>query len=156
MKNATYHIYKFSEQTRRIVKGKTPQEIASKLLLIAAVFQISDTVQVVTLGALRGMQDVKIPTFITFIAYWIIGFPISYYLSLYTDYINSFGNIDVDWEINFDLTINKYVSANVGSHFLFDDDIKSKKDTNNDGTFELSGPKIQVKQVLGVGFLYSF
>lgn len=60
--------------------------IASKLLLIAAIFQISDTIQVVALGALRGMQDVKIPTFITFIAYWIIGFPISYYLSLYTDY----------------------------------------------------------------------
>ena len=60
--------------------------IASKLLLIAAVFQISDTIQVVALGALRGMQDVKIPTFITFIAYWLIGFPISYYLSLYTEY----------------------------------------------------------------------
>ena len=63
--------------------------IAAKLLMIAAVFQISDTVQVVALGALRGMQDVKIPTLITFIAYWLIGFPISYYLSLYTDYGSS-------------------------------------------------------------------
>ncbi|MDG2053017.1 MAG: MATE family efflux transporter [Flavobacteriaceae bacterium] len=60
--------------------------IASKLLLIAAVFQITDTIQVVALGTLRGMQDVKIPTFITFISYWLIGFPIYYYLSLYTDY----------------------------------------------------------------------
>ncbi len=63
--------------------------IASKLLLIAAVFQISDTIQVVALGALRGMQDVKIPTFITFVAYWLIGFPISYYLSMYTEYKSS-------------------------------------------------------------------
>lgn len=63
--------------------------IASKLLLISAVFQISDTIQVVALGALRGMQDVKIPTFITFIAYWLIGFPISYYLSMYTEYKSS-------------------------------------------------------------------
>lgn len=63
--------------------------IASKLLLIVAVFQISDAVQVVVLGALRGMQDVKIPTLITFIAYWMIGFPISYYLSMYTDYKSS-------------------------------------------------------------------
>ena len=63
--------------------------IASKLLLIAAVFQISDGIQVVVLGALRGMQDVKIPTLITFIAYWIIGFPISYYLSMYTEYKSS-------------------------------------------------------------------
>jgi MATE family multidrug resistance protein len=63
--------------------------IASKLMLIAAVFQISDAIQVVTLGALRGMQDVKIPTFITFIAYWVIGFPISYYLGMYTEYASS-------------------------------------------------------------------
>lgn len=54
--------------------------IAAKLLVIAAVFQISDGIQVVVLGALRGLQDVKIPTVITFIAYWIIGFPVSYFL----------------------------------------------------------------------------
>lgn len=63
--------------------------IASKLLFIAAIFQISDTVQVVALGALRGMQDVKIPTLITFIAYWLIGFPIMYYLSIYSEYGSS-------------------------------------------------------------------
>ena len=54
--------------------------IAAKLLLIAAIFQISDSVQVVVLGALRGLQDVNIPTLITFVSYWIIGFPISYFL----------------------------------------------------------------------------
>jgi len=63
--------------------------IASKLMLIAAIFQISDTLQVVVLGALRGMQDVKIPTFITFIAYWLIGFPISFYLGMYTEYASA-------------------------------------------------------------------
>ncbi|WP_411031459.1 MATE family efflux transporter [Spongiimicrobium sp. 3-5] len=59
--------------------------LAAKLILVAAFFQISDGIQVVVLGALRGLQDVKIPTFITFIAYWLIGFPISYYLGLYTE-----------------------------------------------------------------------
>lgn len=59
--------------------------ISSNLLLVAAVFQISDGIQVVVLGALRGLQDVKIPMYITFVAYWIIGFPISIYLGLYTD-----------------------------------------------------------------------
>ena len=54
--------------------------IASKLLLAAAIFQISDSVQVVVLGALRGLQDVKIPTIITFVSYWLVGFPISYFL----------------------------------------------------------------------------
>lgn len=58
--------------------------IASTLLLVAAVFQISDGIQVVVLGALRGLQDVRIPTYITFVAYWVIGFPISYYLGLHT------------------------------------------------------------------------
>ena len=53
---------------------------AASLLLIAGLFQLSDGVQVVVLGALRGLQDVRIPTYITFIAYWIVGFPICYIL----------------------------------------------------------------------------
>lgn len=60
--------------------------LAAELLFVAAFFQISDGIQVVVLGALRGLQDVKIPTLITFIAYWLIGFPTSYYLGLYTDF----------------------------------------------------------------------
>lgn len=59
-------------------------KLAGQLLLVAAVFQISDCIQVVTLGALRGLQDVNIPMVITFISYWIIGFPVSIYLGLYT------------------------------------------------------------------------
>jgi len=59
-------------------------KIAANLLIVAAVFQISDGIQVVVLGALRGLQDVKVPTIITFVAYWVIGFPISFYLGLYT------------------------------------------------------------------------
>ena len=59
--------------------------IAAQLLIVAAFFQLSDGIQVVVIGALRGLQDVKIPMYITFVAYWIIGFPISYYLGLYTN-----------------------------------------------------------------------
>jgi len=59
--------------------------LAGELLLVAAFFQISDGIQVVVLGALRGLQDVKIPTLITFVAYWGIGFPVMYYLGLKTD-----------------------------------------------------------------------
>jgi MATE family multidrug resistance protein len=53
--------------------------LAAQLLIIAALFQLSDGLQVVILGALRGLQDVKFPTLICFIAYWIIGFPVSIY-----------------------------------------------------------------------------
>ncbi len=55
-------------------------KVASTLLIITGFFQISDGIQAVVLGALRGLQDVKIPTYITFIAYWIVGFPISWIL----------------------------------------------------------------------------
>jgi MATE family multidrug resistance protein len=60
-------------------------QIASNLLLVAAVFQISDGIQVVMLGALRGLQDVKIPMYITFFAYWVVGFPICIWLGLFTE-----------------------------------------------------------------------
>lgn len=60
-------------------------ELAGKLLLIAAIFQISDGIQVTVLGALRGLQDVNIPMIITFISYWVIGFPTAIYLGLYTN-----------------------------------------------------------------------
>ena len=64
--------------------------IASQLLIAAAIFQISDSLQVIVLGALRGLQDVKIPTIITFVSYWLIGFPVSWYLGK-ADAYGSFG-----------------------------------------------------------------
>ena len=54
--------------------------LASQLLIIAALFQLSDGIQVVALGSLRGIQDVKIPSILTFIAYWVITIPLGYYL----------------------------------------------------------------------------
>lgn len=78
------HIFLNMENTLQITDNTEVIAVASKLLLIAAVFQISDGIQVVVLGALRGLQDVKIPMYITFVAYWVIGFPISYYLGEYT------------------------------------------------------------------------
>ena len=65
---------------KHLMDNQNVVQIAANLLIIAALFQISDSTQVVFLGALRGLQDVKIPTLITFVAYWIVGFPISYYL----------------------------------------------------------------------------
>ena len=64
--------------------------LAAQLLIIAALFQLSDGLQVVILGALRGLQDVKIPTLICFIAYWIIGFPVSWFLGK-EKYLGSIG-----------------------------------------------------------------
>jgi len=59
--------------------------IAAQLLIIAGFFQLFDGTQVVGLGILRGLGDVNIPTFITFIAYWIIGIPVGYFLGIYLE-----------------------------------------------------------------------
>ncbi|CAM4233896.1 DUF3078 domain-containing protein [Gillisia limnaea] len=77
-------------------------------------------------------------------------------LSLYSDYLNNFGNIDVDWELNLNLTVNDFVKASIGSHLKYDDDIKVQGDVNDDGEQESLGPKIQFKQMLGVGLVYEF
>ena len=82
--NVLPHIFVNAENTLQLQDNTEVIGIASTLLLVAAVFQISDGIQVVVLGALRGLQDVKVPTVITFVAYWVIGFPISFYLGLYT------------------------------------------------------------------------
>ena len=59
--------------------------LASKLLIIVALFQIFDGIQIVAQGALRGIQDVKIPSMICFLSYIIFGVPIMIYLGLYTN-----------------------------------------------------------------------
>ncbi len=56
-------------------------QISASLLVIAGLFQLSDGVQVVGLGVLRGMEDVKFPTIITLIAYWVLGLPLGYFLA---------------------------------------------------------------------------
>lgn len=57
--------------------------IASSLLVIAAIFQVFDGTQAVGIGILRGLTDVRIPTLITFIAYWVISLPLGYILGFY-------------------------------------------------------------------------
>jgi MATE family multidrug resistance protein len=57
--------------------------MAVNLLYIAALFQLSDGIQCVGLGVLRGIGDTKIPTIITIVAYWVIGIPIGYYLGFH-------------------------------------------------------------------------
>jgi len=59
-------------------------EISSKLIIISGFFQIFDGLQAVVLGSLRGIQDVVVPTILIFVAYMLVGLPVSYYLGLNT------------------------------------------------------------------------
>ncbi|WP_282074784.1 DUF3078 domain-containing protein [Maribacter aquivivus] len=78
-------------------------------------------------------------------------------LNLYSDYIKSFGNIDVDWELTINMKVNKFISTSLGTQMIYDDDILFDIVKNDNGTIINPGvPKIQFKQVLGVGILYGF
>lgn len=81
-------------------------------------------------------------------------------LSLYTDYLNKFGNVDIDYDTRLDLVVNAYVKANIGLHLIYDDDIKTKKDVIDPATGNKTqvndGPRMQLRQVLGVGLVYAF
>ena len=83
--NVLPYIFVNMDEAKTLLENQEVITISAQLLIVAAFFQISDGIQVVVLGALRGLQDVKIPMYITFVAYWIIGFPVSIYLGLYTD-----------------------------------------------------------------------
>ncbi|QMW03049.1 MATE family efflux transporter [Spirosoma foliorum] len=56
-------------------------QIAASLVIIAGFFQLSDGVQVVALGSLRGLSDVNVPTLITLFSYWVVALPLSYVLA---------------------------------------------------------------------------
>lgn len=75
-------------------------------------------------------------------------------LTLYTDYLNNFGNVDVDWQLTLEMKINSLLKATLGGHLIYDDDIKNKRDVN--GVQITEGPRVQFKQLLSVGLVYNF
>ena len=75
-------------------------------------------------------------------------------LSLYSDYAHNFGNIDIDWQLQFAMIVNEYVKANIGMQLIYDDDIKFKEEVAE--VQITKGPRVQLKQMLGVGIQYQF
>ena len=75
-------------------------------------------------------------------------------MSIYTDYLNRFGNIDIDWQLQLEMTVNNFIKATIGTHLIYDDDIKAKKEI--EGTQVITGPRLQFKQLLGIGLTYTF
>lgn len=75
-------------------------------------------------------------------------------LTVYTDYLNNFGNIDVDWQLQLEMTVNNFLKATVGTHLIYDDDINNKREV--DGVQITEGPRLQFKQLLGIGLTYTF
>lgn len=76
-------------------------EVASTLLIIAGLFQLADGTQVVCASALRGLQDVKIPSLYILVSYWVVGLPLGY---VFTFYMN-LGAAGVWWGLCIGLTL---------------------------------------------------
>ena len=77
-------------------------------------------------------------------------------LDLFSNYLNKPQNIDVSWETLLSMKVNKFISATLSTHLLYDDDIKIAVDTDDDGVTDKTGPRIQFKEVLAVGFSLIF
>ncbi len=73
-------MYLSAKHVRDQVNPHDVARLASGLLVIAGLFQIFDSIQVVLQSILRGMQDVRIPMFLIFTAYWLVGFPVAWFL----------------------------------------------------------------------------
>lgn len=72
-------------------------------------------------------------------------------VDFYTAYDSSFGNVDINWDLMLSMKINKYLSATVNTTLKYDDDVKS---VNAEGIQK--GPKVQFKEMLGIGVAYNF
>jgi MATE family multidrug resistance protein len=102
--------------------------VAAQLLVIAAIFQLFDGAQVIGLGILRGMGDVNVPTIITFLAYWVVGLPLGYWLGLYMGLgttgvwyglVAGLGVASVLLYLRFTVTTKKHIET-----YIFDEALK--------------------------------
>ena len=77
-------------------------------------------------------------------------------LDLFTNYLHNPQNIDVYWEFLLNLKVNDFISAQITTHLVYDNDIAIPYDSNGDGVLNAKGPKIQFKELIGVGLAMSF
>ena len=77
-------------------------------------------------------------------------------LDLFSNYLDTPQNIDIHWDVLLNMKINDFLSANLITNLIYDDDVHIGKDTNDDGIIDESGPRIQFKQLFGVGLSLKF
>ena len=74
-------------------------------------------------------------------------------LTLFTNYLENPQNIDIDWEATLKMRINYYINANISTHLIYDDNIKVPL-FNDEGTKIGSGPRVQFKELISIGFTF--
>jgi len=77
-------------------------------------------------------------------------------LGLFSNYLKNPQNIDVNWDFRLNMKVNKYLSANLLTNLIYDDDIKVPIDRNDDGIIDGTGRRIQLKQLFGAGLSLKF
>jgi hypothetical protein len=77
-------------------------------------------------------------------------------LDLFSNYLENPQNIDINWETLISLKVNKYISATIMTHLIYDDDIDIVVEEATETSPAKLGPRVQFKEVLGVGFSYKF
>lgn len=77
-------------------------------------------------------------------------------IDLFSNYLNNPGNIDINWETLIAMKVNKFLTTSLGTHLIYDDDIKVGVDLDDDGVVDAQRVRTQFKQVLAVGLSYKF
>ncbi|MBL4755204.1 MAG: DUF3078 domain-containing protein [Flavobacteriales bacterium] len=77
-------------------------------------------------------------------------------LDLFSNYTDNPENIDVSWEVLVNMKVNKFISASVTTHLLYDHDIAIGVDSDGDNEVDSFGPRTQFKEVIAVGLSYKF
>ena len=77
-------------------------------------------------------------------------------VDVFSNYLKNPDRIDVNWETLIAIKVNKYINLNINTQLIYDDDIDIAVDKNKDGIIEAKGPRVQFKEILGVGFSYKF
>ena len=123
--------------------------LASTLLIVAAIFQITDGIAFSGMGALRGYKDTRVPLLIMIIAYWVVGMPLGYNISLTDNIIEPIGALGM---CNTCMTSSCPEEADEsahhcgeGTHFCWKNDDKNKADakcvTQADGSYTCECPE---------------
>lgn len=77
-------------------------------------------------------------------------------LDLFSNYAKNPGNVDVIWTNLLAFKVNKFITTSISTSLVYDDDITIKEDKNNDGVFEVNGPRTQFKEIFNLGLQYRF
>ncbi|MEY1638912.1 DUF3078 domain-containing protein [Tenuifilum osseticum] len=89
-----------------------------------------------------------------FKAEWLKNLTFTTKLDLFSNYLDNPQNVVVNWETLVIMKVNKYINVNLATQLIYDDKVKISKDNNGDGVIDSSGPRVQFKEIFGVGITF--